>query len=208
MAGAPGGGPSRQPGDPTAEDRAQHDPAAAGVTGEGPPVAPGSAGPGVEGEAEATEEAGRLVERDLAEAVDQATLTAERDEYLETLLRVKAEFDNFKRRTARERDDAGVRAGGQVAAELLPVLDACDAAVGHGAVDVEPICKALIEALGRVGLERMAPEGAPFDPNLHDAVMHEPDDGSGGEATVTEVLRPGYVWKGQVLRAAMVKVRG
>jgi molecular chaperone GrpE len=52
----------------------------------------------------------------------------------------------------------------------------------------------------------MAPEGTPFDPNQHDAVLHEAGDG--GESVVVEVLRTGYAWKGRVLRPAMVKVRG
>jgi molecular chaperone GrpE len=52
----------------------------------------------------------------------------------------------------------------------------------------------------------MIPEGQPFDPELHEAVMHEPGDG--GESVVIESLRTGYLWKGRVLRPAMVKVRG
>ena len=133
-------------------------------------------------------------------------LVAERDEYRDTLLRVKAEFDNYKKRVAREELEQRERAAAALAEKLLPVLDACDAAIGHGASDVEPIAKMLGELLGREGLNRLAPAGDPFDPNLHDAVMHEPGDG--GEAVVVETLRTGYEWKGRVLRPAMVKVRG
>jgi molecular chaperone GrpE len=141
--------------------------------------------------------------------VDVAVLVAERDEYRDTLLRLKAEFDNYKKRSAREAGDVRERAAESLVEKLLVVLDACDAAMGHGAPDVEPIAKMLLEVLGRDGLERMEPEGQPFDPNQHDAVLHEPGDGSeGADGVVVEVLRTGYLLKGRVLRPAMVKVRG
>ena len=123
--------------------------------------------------------------------LDALAIAAERDDYRDALQRVKAEFDNYKKRVARDE---------------VEVLDACDAAIGHGATDVEPIAKVLGELLEREGLLRLAPEGEPFDPNHHEAVMHEPGDG--GEAIVVETLRTGYEWKGRVLRPAMVKVRG
>jgi molecular chaperone GrpE len=138
--------------------------------------------------------------------VGRSDLAAERDEYLEALQRVQAEFDNFKKRTARERSELTERAHAQLADRLLPVVDACEAAISHGASDVEPIYKTLLDVLEKEGLERMNAEGAPFDPTLHDAVMHEPGDSN--EPVVTEILRTGYSWKGHVLRPAMVKVRG
>lgn len=140
------------------------------------------------------------------DVVDLAALAAERDEYRDTLLRLKAEFDNYRKRAAREAADMRERAAESLVEKLLVVLDACDAAIGHGAADVEPIGKMLLETLERDGLERMAPDGQAFDPNHHEAVLHEPGDG--GESVVTEVLRTGYAWKGRVLRPAMVKVRG
>ncbi len=138
--------------------------------------------------------------------VGRSDLAAERDEYLEALQRVQAEFDNFKKRTARERSELTERAYAQLADRLLPVVDACEAAISHGASDVEPIYKALVDVLEKAGLQRMDPAGEPFDPTLHEAVMHEPGDGH--EPIVSEILRTGYSWKGQVLRPAMVKVRG
>lgn len=137
--------------------------------------------------------------------VGRSDLAAERDEYLEALQRVKAEFDNFRRRTENQRVEVVERANERLAGELLPVLDACDAAVGQGADGAEPIRAALLDALGREGLDRMEPEGKPFDPNLHEAVMHE--EGA-GDPVVSEVFRAGYTWKGRVLRPAMVKVKG
>ena len=71
---------------------------------------------------------------------------------------------------------------------------------------VEPIWSSLIGTLQKQGLEAMDLEGQPFDPNLAEAVMHE--EGDPTNPVVSEVLRTGYQWKGRVLRAAMVKVRG
>ena len=151
-------------------------------------------------------EAEAEVAAEIDSELDAAVLLAERDDFRDTLLRVKAEFDNYKKRVARDEVELRERAAAALAEKLLVVLDACDAAVGHGATDVEPIAKMLGELLEREGLVRLAPTDEPFDPNLHDAVMHEPGDG--GEALVVETLRTGYEWKGRVLRPAMVKVRG
>lgn len=134
-------------------------------------------------------------------------VTAERDDYLDRLRRLQADFENYKKRTDREHQLSAERATGRLAEELLPVLDACDAALQHGADGVGPIFAALLGALEKQGLERVDPLDAPFDPAVHEAVMHEHGDGADGPIVV-EVLRPGYVWKGQVLRAAMVKVKG
>ena len=144
---------------------------------------------------------------DVVAGIDSATaVEAERDEYRDALQRVKAEFDNYRKRTAKEAGETRDRAAEALVRQLLPVLDACDAALLHDATDVGPISKMLLENLAKEGLEPMIPEGEPFDPELHEAVLHEAGDG--GEAVVTESLRTGYLWKGRVLRPAMVKVRG
>lgn len=130
----------------------------------------------------------------------------ERDEYREALLRMKADFENYKKRIAKDHAAMVDRATEKLILELLPVIDACEAAIGHGLDDVEPIYKSLVESLEKGGLERIVPDGQTFDPNLHEAVMHEPGDDD--EHTVIETLRTGYVWNGHVLRPAMVKVRG
>ena len=100
------------------------------------------------------------------------------------------------------------RASGKIAEALLPILDACEAAFGHGVEGVEPVWSALIGALQKQGLEALDLQGKVFDPELAEAVMHEPADEAGAETVVVEVLRTGYRWKGRVLRAAMVKVKG
>jgi len=171
-------------------------------------------GPGVpdEGAPEATDASiddafATIEEAFLVEGDDQPdAVEAERDEYRDALQRVKAEFDNFRKRTAKEAGETRDRAAENLVRQLLPVLDACDAAVLHDATDVGPISKMLLETLAKEGLEPMIPEGRPFDPELHEAVLHEP--GESGEPTVSESLRTGYLWKGRVLRPAMVKVRG
>jgi len=148
-----------------------------------------------------------LVDGEPTDVGDSPTaVEAERDEYRDALQRVKAEFDNYRKRTAKEAGETRDRAAETLVRQLLPVLDACDAALLHDATDVGPISKMLLENLAKEGLEPMIPEGEPFDPELHEAVLHEPGDS--GEPTVTESLRTGYLWKGRVLRPAMVKVRG
>jgi molecular chaperone GrpE len=160
----------------------------------------------LEGEAIAEGDPSADQQRFVDGTVGRSELAAERDEYLDALQRVQAEFDNFKKRTARERSELTERAYAQLANRLLPVIDACEAAISHGSADVEPIYKTLVDVLEKEGLERMAPQGEPFDPTRHEAVIHEPGDAH--EPVVTEILRTGYSWKGQVLRPAMVKVRG
>jgi molecular chaperone GrpE len=139
---------------------------------------------------------------------DLATALAQRDEYLDALQRVKAEFDNFRKRTERQRADLVARAAEDLARSLLPVLDACEAAQAQGAVDVDPIAKVLLETLEKEGLARLGAAGDVFDPTLHEAVMHEAADEALEQPQIAEVLRGGYLWKGAVLRTAMVKVRG
>ncbi|MCZ7628062.1 MAG: nucleotide exchange factor GrpE [Microthrixaceae bacterium] len=85
------------------------------------------------------------------------------------------------------------------------MLDAFDAAVSHGNEEVQPLQAQLIQTLEKLGMEVLSSAGVPFDPNVHEAVMHEEGD---GEAVVSEVMRTGYLWNGCVARAAMVRVRG
>jgi molecular chaperone GrpE len=136
--------------------------------------------------------------------VDLELLLAEREQYLDAYRRAQADFENYRKQAQKRQEDAVVRALGSFVEKLLPVLDACDAALAHGASEVEPVLAALYGALGKEGLERIDPKGAPFDPAEAEAVLHEP--GEGGDQVVSEVLRAGYRWRGRVLRPAMVKV--
>jgi molecular chaperone GrpE len=140
---------------------------------------------------------------------DLETLLAERDQFKDIALRLQADFENYRKRAAAQQADEVDRATGRVVDALLPVLDACEAAFSHGIEGVEPVWSSLLGALQKQGLEVLNLEGQEFNPALAEAVMHEPagDDTSTGPV-VTEVLRTGYQWKGRVLRAAMVRVKG
>ena len=143
---------------------------------------------------------------ELAVEHDLDALLAERDQFKDIALRLQADFENYRKRVAVQQQDEIDRATGKIAEALLPVLDACEAAFTHGVTGVEPIWSSLIGALQKQGLEALDLADQAFDPAVAEAVMHEPGDG--GEPVVAEVLRTGYRWKGRVLRAAMVKVRG
>jgi molecular chaperone GrpE len=155
--------------------------------------------PRIEVEAEAA-----AVEADL----DAAVLAKQRDDYLDALRRLQADFENYKKRMVRQQTEHLERAAEQLVGKLLPVFDTVDLAIAHGGgAEVQQIWSALFDTLEKEGLERIDPLGKPFDPNEHDAVMHEPAD-TAGEPEVVDVMRAGYRWKGRVLRPAMVKVRG
>ena len=119
---------------------------------------------------------------------------------------MQADFENYRKRAATQLADEVDRSSGRLVEQMLAVLDACEAAVAHGVEGVEPIWSSLLGTLQKQGLEALDLEGKEFDPELAEAVLHE--DGEGGPSVVTEVLRTGYKWKGRVLRAAMVKVKG
>ena len=117
-----------------------------------------------------------------AEAPDPfAVVTAERDEYLDALRRLQAEFDNYRKRVARQQAEAGDRAAALLVEKLLPVLDTLDLAAAHLGEEPGPDGTALLQAaaqlndvLAKEGLERIDPTGLPFDPTAHEAVGHEP----------------------------------
>ena len=146
------------------------------------------------------------VEESATTEVSIEDVLKERDEFKDIALRVQADFENYRKRAATQMSDELDRALGKLVEQLLPVLDACEAAVAHGVEGVEQVWSSLIGALQKQGLEALDLADKPFDPALADAVMHEEGDGS--EPVVLEVLRTGYRWKGRVLRAAMVKVKG
>jgi len=157
------------------------------------------------------EAAASQLEADLARL---SQTESERDEYLDTLRRVQAEFENYRKRVIKEQTALVDRATSGLVEQLLPVLDSFELALKNldsaGSDEIESVRKGLelvyAELLGvleKAGLSRIEAEGKPFDPNVHEAVMQE---GGDGEPVVTDVLRTGYTLKGRVLRPAMVKV--
>lgn len=137
--------------------------------------------------------------------IDVPALVAERDSLRDLAQRIQADFENYRKRVTTQIADDVDRATGRIAESLLAVLDACEAAFVSDPGAIEPLFNLLLGELKKQGLEVLDLEGQPFDPAVAEAVMHEAGD---GDSVVVEVLRTGYTWKGRVLRAAMVKVRG
>jgi molecular chaperone GrpE len=146
-------------------------------------------------------------------------ISTERDEYLLALQRTQADFENYRKRITRLQEEQSARAAASLIDKLLPVLDTLDLARAHqgeagaDSEDAKALNAAramLLDLLAKEGLERLDEAGVVFDPSVHDAVARSEDEGGeeGGEVLVEEVLRSGYKWKGQVLRPAMVRVRG
>jgi molecular chaperone GrpE len=171
------------------------------------PVTGASSGPG----AAAPEEAGGEDAGGAAAGTAQDGAPGREADLYERLLRLQAEFDNYRKRMERQRSDIVDQAATALVRKLLPVLDTIDLALAHGAGDdVKQVSGALFDVLSREGLERIVPDGEAFNPEHHDAVAHEPAEGDDApeRPEVSEVMRAGYSWKGRVLRPAMVKVRG
>ncbi len=137
--------------------------------------------------------------------VDVAAVIAERDQYKDTAMRVQADFENYRKRSAVQAAGDLDRATGRLAEAFLPVLDAAEAAYLQHPDEIGPLLNVLLVELKKQGLEALDLESQPFDPEVADAVAHEPGDG--GEVVVAEVLRSGYRWKGRTLRPAMVRTR-
>ena len=135
-----------------------------------------------------------------------AALAESNDKYLHMM----AEYDNFRKRTAKEREGLYADAYADLLVKILPVLDNLEraaqysdaATVGQG---VTMTLKSFIEVLGNLGITEIEALNKPFDPNLHNAVMHIEDE-QYGESEVIEVLQKGYIRGDKVLRYAMVKV--
>ena len=145
------------------------------------------------------------------EQIDQ--LRQERDENLERLLRVTAEFDNYRKRTERERREAWDRAAAAILEELLPIVDDFERALETDAgaaasayrEGVAIIHRQLMDFLARRGVKAIEAVGQDFDPRVHQAVTHEPAPGH-RDGEVLEELRRGYMLGDRLLRPSMVKV--
>ena len=141
-------------------------------------------------------------------AEKEAELAALQDKYL----RLAAEYDNFRRRSQKEREGIYTDAVADAVRELLPIADNLERAVASGSQDSEGLAqglsmtlKALEESLSRLGVESYGVSGDNFDPNLHNAVMHE-EDPDQEENRITDVFQRGYRKGERIIRHAMVKV--
>jgi molecular chaperone GrpE len=145
--------------------------------------------------------------------VELEALRAENEELIDTLQRVKAEFDNYRKRAARDQESLVARAGERIVKELLPVLDdlerALEAAHAHEEAKleegVELVHRQLEQILEREGLSRVETAGK-FDPHVHEALSTQPS--AADEGDVIEVLQKGYRLGDRVLRPARVVVAG
>jgi molecular chaperone GrpE len=150
------------------------------------------------------------IEEDLDELVD-VDVAAERDEYLALAQRTQADFENYRKRVAREAAAAQERGVAKLAKELLPSLDNLDRALGAAAQDdplldgVRLVRAELSSALARVGIESFGAAGDTFDPVQHEAVAQQPvEDAPSG--SVVEVYQPGYRLGASIIRPARVLV--
>ena len=160
---------------------------------------------------EPVEETHQATEAEWREALE--TAVKQRDEYLDSLRRSQADFQNFRRRNQTARSDGYEDGAREVVTAMLPVIDnlerAVDAAVKAGDENspllegVKMTLKSLLDAGARFGLEVLPAEGCEFDPAIHHAVMRESTDDPG---KVLEVFQKGYKVKDRVIRYAMVKV--
>lgn len=121
-----------------------------------------------------------------------------------------AEFDNFRKRTIKEKSNMYDRGKSEVVEKLLPILDNFERALSHiedekNAEGIEMIYKQYLSVLDDLGVEEIDAVGKEFDPNLHNAVMHEEND-EYGENVVIEVLQKGFIYKEKVLRHSLVRV--
>jgi molecular chaperone GrpE len=165
--------------------------------------------PNTEREREVAEAEADVAAAEAAVEFDLSQLQGERNELVDTLRRVQADFENYRKRVLREQTALVERANANLVEQVLPVLDSLEAALGS--VDAgDPVRKGLelvhAELLGvleKAGLSQIDAVGKPFDPEEHEAVMQ--DDGD-GDPVVREVVRTGYRLKGRVLRPAMVAV--
>jgi molecular chaperone GrpE len=201
---APGaGGASAQPGAAQARGHEQSD------TTNKPSASPGAGAPCADGATPADEGA-------LAHDVDElVSVAAQRDEYLALAQRTQADFENYRKRVAKEAAAAQERGMARLAQELLPALDnldrALEAAAEHAGEEasllegMRLVRNELHAALARMGIERFSPRGEPFDPAEHEAMAQQPVAGA-QSGTVAEVFAPGYRLGKHIIRPARVLV--
>ena len=140
-----------------------------------------------------------------------AEAQAKAQEYMDALQRERADFTNFRRRTDLESAQMGRLASGTTIKKFLAAIDDLERALAHRvagdvwADGIELVYRKFLSIVEAEGVTRMQPEGQPFDPNLHEAIMQEPSD-TYESGTVTAVLQQGYMHGERVLRPALVKV--
>jgi molecular chaperone GrpE len=162
---------------------------------------------------EQSAEAKALKEDSAAAELEVAKLATDLNQLRQTLLRRQADFDNYRKRVEKERSEDSKRAAARVIEALIPVIDDFEQAL---AAQVETQCesfrrgfeliyKQLLDSVAKLGTERIEPIGKLFDPHLHQAVDRM-ETAEYQDGTIVQVLHPGYLFDGPVLRPAMVRV--
>jgi molecular chaperone GrpE len=197
--------------------REQPDPSAAAapeVEREIAPEATDEAAPGDELAAEPGDEVVGEAESVVGELDELVATATQRDTYLALAQRTQADFENYRKRVARDAAAAESRGLARLSRELLPALDNLDRALAAAADADEGLVEGLrlvqrelLAALERVGVESYGAAGEQFDPELHEAVAQQPFDGK-QPGEIVEVYQPGYRLAGGVIRAARVLVAG
>lgn len=146
------------------------------------------------------------------EVADEKQEPSEAEQYKNQLLSVMAEYDNFKKRTIKEKEKIYTDSVGDTVAQLLPVIDNLERALGSFSdtenefyKGFELVLKQTKEIFEKMGVTEIKSVGEEFNPDFHNAVMHVEDDAF-GENTVAEEFQKGYMYKDKVIRYAMVKV--
>lgn len=154
-----------------------------------------------------------ILEEEIIEEVSEPSLEDIKAEYEDKLMRLAAEYDNFRKRTIKEREIIAASSVGDAVMHLLPAIDNLSRAIAalEGEEDNPAkqgfvlIARQFDEAFANIGIEKIPAVGSQFDPNLHNAVMHI-DDESVGDNIIVEELMPGYKYKEKIIRHSMVKV--
>ncbi|MCX7710424.1 MAG: nucleotide exchange factor GrpE [Clostridia bacterium] len=154
-------------------------------------------------------------DKELAQLQEQLDAKSKQcDEYLNMLQRTMAEFDNYKKRTAREKVDLYSEAVSEVVGSILPVLDNLERALqasgneeaaGSLKEGIIMVHRQFKDVMKSIGVDEIKGVGESFDPNLHNAVMHVEDEAY-GENVIVEEFQKGYIYKEKVIRHSMVKV--
>jgi molecular chaperone GrpE len=166
---------------------------------------------GAKANADSGDDASNSSAQKMAETI--ARLQSEKDELMQTMIRRQADFENYRKRIERERDEERRRGTERLLEDLVPVLDAFDRALrahDNPAYEeyrkgLELIYRQLWETAARHGLERIAAAGKEFDPRFHQAIERV-ETSEHAEGTIVEVLQEGYLFHGRVLRPSIVRV--
>ena len=162
-------------------------------------------------ETEETVKEETVTEEETQKAAEENTADKELADTKDQLLRITAEYANFRKRSDKEKQDAYVFAKSETIKELLPVIDNLERALASESEDFDSLKKgveitfnSLVDTLGKLGVEIFGTPGEEFDPNLHNAVMHIEDENyKNGE--IVDVFQKGYKISDKIIRPAMVK---